>query len=73
MNLRDRIARNLTQNRIGEEVEVDRYNDGSGSWIDIRVNSDTSLVIGFDDKGNNIESINAYKDIVQVVDHKKIF
>lgn len=44
----------------------------SEKWIDLRI-KDKSLSICFDEKGENLESIGAFQDVVEVTGQKKIF
>ena len=70
MKLIERINENLKKNNLNPEM--DQAGDKSCSWIEMK-KGDIQIVIHFDGKGQNIESINAYKDVVQVVDQVKLF
>jgi hypothetical protein len=50
------------------DVEV----DNEEKWIVLRF-GDKELEIDFDEKGENIESIGAFQDVVEVTGQKKIF
>lgn len=41
-------------------------------WIDVK-RGDFHLYIQFDEKGNHLESIGVFKDVLQVVDQIKLF
>ena len=53
---------------IGNVSEINNIE----KWIDVK-RGDFHLYIQFDEKGNHLESIGVFEDIVQVVDQKKIF
>ena len=50
---------------------VDRFSDNSASWIEIK-NKDFSFTIQFDGKGEEINRIGCWQDIIEVVDQKAI-
>ena len=55
------------------KVEVDEFADGSSSWILIKTGDNKWLEISFDGKGENIEKIAMFEDIVQVVETKTLW
>ena len=54
-------------------VEIGGFEDGSAMWINVPVGHNQVLEISFDGNGNNITGIALFKEIVQVVDHDKLW
>ena len=70
VSFRDQLAIKLKD--IGQ-VEVDKFSDGSASWVNLRIDSDKILEISFDGKGEKITSIAFFQEVREVVDHKKVW
>lgn len=70
VSFRDQLAAKIKD--LGE-VEVDKFSDNSGSWINLKVGSKNVLEISFDSKGERITDITFWEEVIQVVDHKKIW
>jgi hypothetical protein len=58
------------QEQIGGEIG--QLNDGSGMWLEIK-RGDKVLTFSFDGEGEEIDKVNLYKEITEVVDSKEIF
>jgi hypothetical protein len=58
------------QEQIGGEI--DQFSDGSGMWLEIK-RGDKVLTFSFDGEGEEIDKVNLYKEITEVVDSKEIF
>lgn len=66
------IAKGMGTNLENIEMDVDKHNDGSGSWIEVnQLTDDKSLQIKvsiwFDDDGNNVEDIKVYKTPIKTI------
>jgi ribosomal protein S3 len=66
-----KLAKKLEAAGIGE-VEIDRFDDGSGSWVSIHIGG-AELCIGFNDSGTEIEDIGLYVDKTEVVDQDRVW
>jgi hypothetical protein len=66
----DKLATKLKN--LEGKVTQDSFSDKSASWVCYKVGNKT-LTFTFDYNGNHLEDIGVYKDIVQVVDEKRIF
>lgn len=66
----ERISEALTKGGI--QHSVDEFNDDSGMWISIRKDK-LDFVLSFDGKGEVIDRVGLWEDIIQVVDQKGIF
>lgn len=71
LNFRQRLAQKLTEANIGK-VDEDCAGDNSASWVTLRVN-DTELFFSFDGKGENIEAVGLYQDVVEVTGQRKVW
>jgi hypothetical protein len=58
------------QKKIGGEIG--KCDDGSGMWLEIKRGGKV-LTFFFDGEGQEIDKVNLYKEITEVVDSKKIF
>lgn len=57
----------------GFQVEWDKFSDDSGQWLEYRKNdSKVHIVFSFDGKGQDLEDISVWKDIVEVTDQKRL-
>lgn len=56
----------------GFEVHEDQFKDKSARWVELRKDG-YSLEINFDIKGQKIIGLSLHKEIVQVVDSKRLF
>ena len=65
----ERLAEKLKH--LGE-IEHSSFSDNSGAWVTLKVN-DITLSFGFDIKGEKINGLGLYKDVVEVVDQKQIW
>lgn len=66
----DKLAAQL-RNLKGEVIQ-DSFSDKSASWVTYKIGNKT-LSFTFDYKGNHLDDVGVYKDIVEVVDEKRIF
>jgi hypothetical protein len=69
MSFAEKLAEKLKH--LGE-VEHSHFYDNSGAWVQLKV-KDITLSIGFDMKGENIDGIGLFKDVVEVVDQKQLW
>ena len=69
LNFRQRLAEKLIEAKIGKVTE-DCFNDNSSSWISLRVNN-TTLEFSFDFKGEKLQSIELFQDVVEVTGQRK--
>jgi hypothetical protein len=75
--LRDKIANQLID--AGYDVSVDVFGDNSGSWIEVRKpnipGADRTLLfnLSFNGSGTEISDISMWKEIIDVVDTKRLF
>lgn len=53
--------------------ELGGFSDSSGIWINIKLNNNKTLEIGFDSKGEKIVDISLFQDIIGVIDTKTVF
>lgn len=70
-NFRQRLAQKLTEANIGTVTE-DSFNDNSSSWVTLRV-KDTTLEFSFDIKGEKLEKIELFQDVVEVTGQRKVW
>ena len=54
------------------DVEEGGLSDDSGRWVSLNI-KDTELNFSFDIKGETIDGIGLYKDVIQVVDQDRIW
>ena len=52
-------------------VEAGRLSDGSGRWVDV-LSGKFKLNIGFDDKGETIESIELFREVWEKTGEEKV-
>lgn len=71
LDFAQRLAQKLIESGLGE-VDEDSFDDESARWVDIRIGEHV-LTISFDIKGEKIEGIELFKEIVEVVDQKKVW
>lgn len=57
----------------GFATEFDAFRDGSGSWVEIYLTKTKQLNISLDGNGEHITDVGLFKDIIDVVDNKKIW
>ncbi len=69
MSFAEKLAEKLKH--LGE-VEHSHFNDNSGAWVELKV-KDIALVFNFDMKGEKLDGVNLYQDVVQVVDTTKVW
>jgi len=66
-----RLADKLRSTNLGV-VDEGSLSDDSGRWVSLKI-KDAELSFSFDMKGENIDSIGLFKDVIQVVDQQKIW
>ena len=71
LNFRQRLAQKITEANIGTVTE-DSFNDNSSSWVSLRLN-DTTLEFVFDFKGEKLEKIELFQDVVEVTGQRKVW
>lgn len=71
LDFAERLAIKLRESRLGE-VEEDSFSDNSARWVQLKI-GDKSLVFSFDMKGEKIDNIALYKDVVEVVDQEQLW
>ncbi len=71
-NLRDQIA-NMFE-KAGYIVEVERFDDGSSSWLNIfkKDKPNIKLELSFNFEGTKFTDFDVWRDILEVVDSEKI-
>jgi hypothetical protein len=67
----EKLADKLRTLNIGE-VEEGSLFDGSGRWVNVRF-KDTELCFSFDMKGELLDRLGLYKDVIEVTDHKLVW
>lgn len=71
LNFRQRLAQKITEANIGTVTE-DSFNDDSSSWVTLRF-KDTELCFSFDIKGEKLEKVELFQDIVEVTGQRKVW
>jgi hypothetical protein len=71
LDFAQRLEQKLIESGLGE-VEADALSDGSGRWVNIKV-GDVELYFSFDMKGEKIDNIGLYKDVVEVISQKHVW
>jgi hypothetical protein len=67
----EKLADKLRALNIGE-VEEGSLSDDSGRWVNVRF-KDMELCFSFDDKGENIDRLGLYKDVIEVTSHRLVW
>lgn len=71
LNFRQRLAQKITEANIGTVTE-DSFNDDSASWVTLRF-QDTELCFSFDIKGEKLEKVELFQDVVEVTGQRKVW
>ena len=67
---RNKLFKKLLAANIGLP-DMGTATDGSGSWVTLH-KKNLEIVFSFDCKGEKLEGIAVYEDVVQVVDQKRL-